>query len=244
MPITTPFRERYQRVRGLDLAGQLDECTDYLQHPEVLVTEFLESYYLIERESHPEDDKPDRDEDIEEMVLEPFFDSLQLFIHGADGGMERILCAGGAFDPLGHVEHPALTRQGLDYIGMRGGSSRIILGVVEGPKDATTFQLLLRVLNCFAEVASPFQLARMRSQVIRNRIQPDAVFDLHMGLSARPSDGVGKALEALSRDLADVFKTRLEEHGQFEGTLGWIESLDFDEDPERTPESLRLAWSV
>ena len=62
-------------------------------------------------------------------------------------------------------EHPALGHQGLDYVGMRGASSSIVLGVTTNPKEHTSFQMLLRALNCFAEIAPPFQVARLRSQV-------------------------------------------------------------------------------
>ena len=242
----TPFRERYLRAGELGLEAQLKECTEYLQHPEVLVTEFLESYYLVERESHPGDDTMRRAiENVEEMVLEPFFDSLQLFIEDDDGNMERLLCAGGAFDPIPADQHPALHHQGLDYVGMRGASSRIVLGVTTNPGETTPFQMLLRALNCFAEVAPPFQLARLRSRVIRDRIDPDAVFDLQMASTLGESRNPDQAsLFELTRDLADVFSARIGAHDQFEGTLGRIEYLDCEDGEGGVPSALRLRWRV
>ncbi len=242
----TPFRERYLRAGGLGLDAQLKECMEYLQHPEVLVTEFLESYYLVERESHPGEDTMRRAvESVEEMVLEPFFDSLQLFIEDEEGQMERLLCAGGAFDPIPAEQHPALGHQGLDYVGMRGASSHIVLGVTTNPSEQTSFQMLLRALNCFAEVAPPFQLARLRSHVIRDRIDPDAVFDLQMASTlGEPRNPDQESLFELTRDLADVFTARIAAHDQFEGTLGRIEYLDCVENDGSSPTALRLRWRV
>ena len=160
--IITPFREHYEHSRTLDSENQLRECADYVQHPEILITEFLESYYLVERKSDPDHQNALDDEDDEELVLESFQDSLVIDVLDDDGGRDRIACAGGAFDPLPHVEHPALRRRGLDYIGTRSGSSRIVLGVTESEEEGTSYLLLLRALNCFAEIAPPFQLARLR----------------------------------------------------------------------------------
>ena len=60
--LRTPFRDHYEHSRALDPESQLRECADYVQHPEVLITEFMESYYLVEREWDPEH-KPDVPED-------------------------------------------------------------------------------------------------------------------------------------------------------------------------------------
>ena len=120
---STPFRERYLRAAELGLDAQLKECMEYLENPEVLITEFLESYYLVERESHPGDDTMRRAiENVEEMVLEPFFDSLQLFVEDDEGHVERLLCAGGAFDPIPADQHPArisFSARGADQNSLR-----------------------------------------------------------------------------------------------------------------------------
>ncbi len=243
---STPFRERYLRAAELGLDAQLKECMEYLENPEVLITEFLESYYLVERESHPGDDTMRRAiENVEEMVLEPFFDSLQLFVEDDEGHVERLLCAGGAFDPIPADQHPALGHQGLDYVGLRGASSSIVLGVTTNPKEQTPFQMLLRALNCFAEIAPPFQVARLRSQVIRDRIDPDAVFDLQLASTLGPARNAAQAsLHELTRDLAEVFQTRIDAHDQFRGTLGRIEYLDCVEGEGSAPAALRLRWRV
>ena len=47
--LTTPFRAHLDHCRALDTKAMLVECADYIQHVELLVSEFLESYYLVER---------------------------------------------------------------------------------------------------------------------------------------------------------------------------------------------------
>jgi len=238
----TPFRQHYEHSRGLDCTKQLEECADYVQHPEVLVTEFLESYYLVESKADPL--CQDGLDEEEELVLEPFHDTLQLDVVDEAGKRQRMLCAGGAFDPLPGEQHPALRRRGLDYVAMWDGSSRIVLGVTEAQEEATSYLLLLRALNCFAEIAPPFQLARLRRLVVRDRIEPDATFDLQIGLSNPPCCEAEAALRLLTRDLAEAFKRRILRHSQFEGTLGWIECLDLEAGAQGPGASFRIAWRI
>ena len=51
--LVTPFRQRYERSLRLGPQAQLEECADYLQHPEVLTSEFLEAYYAVEHKLDP-----------------------------------------------------------------------------------------------------------------------------------------------------------------------------------------------
>jgi hypothetical protein len=242
--LCTPFRDHYEHSRVLDCEKQLEECADYVQHPEVLITEFLESYYLVERKADPLCDGACEGEDEEELVLEPFHDALQLDVIDERGERQRMLCAGGAFDPLPGEQHPALRRRGLDYVAMRDDSPRIVLGVVEAQEEASAYPLLLRVLNCFAEIAPPFQLARLRRLVVCDQIESDGTFDLQIGLSEPARCAAEQALRQLTRDLAEAFKNRILEHPQFEGTLGWIECLEFDPGRLGPGASLRLAWRI
>ena len=242
--LITPFRERYEHSRTLGCEDQIKECADYLQHPEVLITEFLESYYLVERKSDPVRHRVLDEKDDEEFVLESFHDSLQLDVLSDGGRLESILCAGGAFDPLPSEQHPALQRRGLDYIGSRDSFSRIVLGVTDAQDEGTAYLLLLRALNCFAEIAPPFQLARLCRLVIRDGMQPDVIFDLQIGLSNRPESTTGTTLWHLTRDLAEAFKIRIVQHRQFEGTLGWIEFSFLDFDSKGLRATLRLDWRI
>ena len=238
--LCTPFRERYERSLGLSVQAQIEECADYLQHPAVLVAEFLESYYLVERKLDPDRADALQEASTAELVLEPFFDSLELRV-ASGSRVETIRCVAGAFAPLAGEVHPALERSGVDYVGVRAGSQRVVLGVTDPEGGTTPFSLLLRALNCLAELATPFQVARLRRHVLRDRLDPEGAFDLQIGIARGARSGLDTSLLVLTRDLAEVFKTRVSGESQFAGQIGRIECLEFDPD-NATGSSLRLRW--
>lgn len=241
-PLLTPFRTRYERSCSLELAAQLEECADYLQNPEVLVAEFLESYYWVEAKLDPDRHDALFEASHEELVLEPYFDSLLLRVH-EDERTETIRCLAGAFAPLPGELHPALEQKGVDYVGVREGSQRIVLGVTDTQSEATGFCLLLRALNCLAELAPPFQVTRLRRHVLRDRVDPEAAFDLQIGVSPRDRAPTETALLELTRDLAEMFKRRVGEEPQFAGAIGRIECLEIGIQPGASHGgAFRLHW--
>ena len=210
---------------------------DYLQNPEVLISEFVESYYQIEGKLDPEREDEALAATQDEVVLEPFFDSLELNVR-TRRGIETIRCAGGAFAPLPGELHPALEQQGVDYVGVRSGTNRVVLGVTDTSGEATVFALLMRGLNCLAELSPPFQLARLRRHVLKDRVTPEATFDLQLGIFQREHVESEVSLLMLTRDLAEGFKQRIEQEQQFSGTIGRIECLASGKnppDPRRHP---------
>jgi hypothetical protein len=241
--LITPFRLRFERSCTLELAAQVEECADYLQNPDVLIAEFLESYYWVEGKLDPDRHDALFEASHEELVLEPYFDSLVLRVDAGGGGTETIRCLAGAFAPLPGEIHPALEQKGVDYVGVREGSQRIVLGISETQHEATGFCLLLRGLNCLAELAPPFQVARLRRHVLRDRVDPEAAFDLQIGIAARERAPVETALLELTRDLAEMFKRRIGDDPQFEGSIGRIECLEIGIQPGASHGgAFRLHW--
>jgi len=111
-PLTTPFRAHLDHCRALDTRRQIEECADYIQHVELLVAEFLESYYLVERLWEPGAELAGGPESDGELILEPFYDSLELRLRDGDGtGTEGdvLVCVSGAVSPLRGDQHPALS---------------------------------------------------------------------------------------------------------------------------------------
>ena len=189
--LITPFRLRYERSCALATEAQLEECADYLQNPDVLVAEFLESYYWVEGKLDPDRHDAMFEASQEELVLEPYFDSLLLRVD-AGGDCETIRCLAGAFAPLPGELHPALEQKGVDYVGVREGSQRIVLGVTDLQHETTGFCLLLRALNCLAE------LTRDLAEMFKRRVGDEPQFAgaigriecLEIGASgARAADG-------------------------------------------------------
>jgi len=242
-PLITPFRQRYDRARRLDLRSQLEECVDYLQNPQVLISEFLESYYLVEAKLDPEREDRDLEAHSEEVVLEPYFDALELRVR--DGSETQcIRCLAGAFAPLAGELHPALEQRGVDYVAVREGTQRLVLGVSDALGDATAFSLLLRGLNCLAELSPPFQIARLSRHVLRERIEPDECFDLQLGLGSRDEDEDVTALVVLTRDLAEVFKRAMQAEEQFAGSVGRIDCLTLGSPTPDADTPLEVRWTA
>ena len=240
--LITPFRQRFERTCALDVAAQLEECADYLQNPEILIAEFLESYYWVEGKLDPDRHDALFEASHEELVLEPYFDSLVLNVE-TGAGIESIRCLAGAFAPLPGEIHPALEQKGVDYVGLREGSRRVVLGVSDTAHEATGFCLLLRALNCLAELSPPFQVTRLRRHVLRDRVDPEPAFDLQIAIGARERAPAETALLELTRDLAEMFKRRIGDEPQFAGSIGQIECLEIGAGGTRSAGgSLRLHW--
>ncbi|MGH0032566.1 MAG: hypothetical protein ACQGVC_22470 [Myxococcota bacterium] len=242
--LRTPFRDHYEHCRGLDLRRQLHECADHLQHPDVLLMEFFESYHLVERGFSPEHALAPGAAG-EELVLEPFYASLQLELQGGTDAPERLVCVSGSMSPVPEDLHPALTRSGLDYVGLRAGEPpRIVLGVSQGAKEETPYVLLLRALNCFAELSPPFRVVQLERELIQGPVTEDVRFDLHIGVTEPSDDEEWVALAELTRDLAELFKRQVEQSAQFSETLGRIECVEIDPAPADGVVALERIWSV
>lgn len=225
--LLTPFREHYEHCRALDVERQLHECADHLQHPDVLVMEFFESYHLIERDLSPDGELRPAAHEGDELVLEPFYDSLQLEVRGGEGEAERLVCVSGSMSPVPDANHPALSRRGLDYLGLRSsGPPHVVLGVTQASKDETPYVMLLRALNCFAELSPPLRILQLGREFFRGPIHQDVSFDLHLGITEFQPNEAWVALIELSRDLAELFVRHVADHPQFSDTLGCIECVE------------------
>ena len=238
LDLDTPFRQRFERSRNLDLQAQIEECADYLHFPDVLVAEFLESYYLVEGKLDPEREDERLEASLAELVLEPYFDSLELRSQ-AGSRLETITCLSGAFSPVSGEQHPALERSGVDFVGVRSERESLVFGVTDPEGEDSPFVLLLRGLNCLAELSPPFQMARLGRHVLKNRVGQDARFDLQLGVPPRERSARDLSLQVLTRDLAEVFKARIGDEQQFRGELGHIECVELASDPQG---ALRVRW--
>ena len=241
--LTTPFRLHYEHCRSLELEGQVQECADHLQHPEVLLMEFFESYHQIEQTWSP--DQQLRPPESDELVLEPFHESLEITIEGEDYGPERLVCLSGSMSPIPDELHPAISHRGLDYVGLLAGSPpHVVLGVAQASKEETPYLLLLRALNCFAELSPPLRVAQLGRELLSGDLSDDARFDLHLGVTAPQSMASWKALVELTRDMAELFIRQVAEYPQFEGTLGRVGCLEVAPAGPDNVIAMRPIWVV
>ena len=133
--------------------------------------------------------------------------------------------------PLPSDQHPALTRHGLDFVGLFGGrTERVVLGALQAAKSESVFVLLLRALNGLAELSPPLRMAQLGSDVLKGGLPEDAAFSLCLGVDEFEDGADAQALLALSRDLADAFVTRVDEIPQLAGTLAGVLCAEIDAD--------------
>jgi hypothetical protein len=236
--IMTPFREHLDHCRALGVLAQLVECADYIQNIELLVMEFRESYHLVERLWQPdtelagdfngEEGEESASAAAGELILEPFYESLELEVVGSgEEPSEKLLCLSGAVSPVPAGQHPALSRRGLDFVGLRDGDpGHIVLGVAQASKDETVFLLLLRALNALAELSPPLRVVQLGREIVRGRIPEDVRFSLQLGVFESGDDPQATALAQLTRDLAEAFAVEVGRVPQLSGTLGSIDCGD------------------
>ncbi len=240
----TPFRAHYERSRGLSPARQLEEAADYLEHPLVLLTEFLESCHIVERELDPDQSLKAAADDQGELVLEPFAARTELQVRDPLGNLELLICVSGALSPLPGAEHPALARRGLDYIAVRSDAPFVVLGAAQGDPDETSYLLLLRALNGFAELATPFQLLKLGRDLFGASLPPDAAFDLQIALEEHEAEPLLVSLGELTRDLADMFIRGISSSQELADMIGSVECLTFVPGSQGTTRELLLRWRV
>jgi hypothetical protein len=242
------FRGRYERARRLDIGSQIRECVDYLQNPEILVFEFVQSFSSVESCCGPEDfsfrspSAAEAQDDDLELTLEHFYESLEVSVEGADA--EQFTCVASELNPLPRPEEaPVEERHGLDYLGLvhapRGGAA---LGAVSCEGESTPYLLLLRLLNALAELAPRVQIERLEREITKGALASNPVFDLHLVLWSLPEDAERTQLSMLTRDLAEVIKGGLVEAWQFPDVLRDIQCLRMD--ASEFDGSLGLDWRV
>ena len=230
--VTTPFRAHLEHCKELGIRAQLVECVDYIQHIDILVSEFLESYYMVEGQWDPETSNSS-EACSEELILEPFYDSFEFSLLDPVSTLagEAIVCVSGALSPLPSDQHPALSRRGLDFVGVQAGQAQhITLGVTQSSKTESVFVLLLRALNGLAELSPPLRMAKLGSDVLQQGgIPENADFSLCLGIAEREDDADAQALLEITRDLAEGFAAHAEGIAQFSGILSKVTCFAFDE---------------
>ncbi|MCP4007208.1 MAG: hypothetical protein GY725_23745 [bacterium] len=205
---STSLRRRYERSSGLNLRQQMGECVDYLQNPEVLVAEFVDSYCAVE--AYCADD---------EMVFRPADPATSPEMTVLDRPPYTFRCLAWEFSPLAPPKGSE-NRPGLDYAGLiTGPHPAPVLGAVQSVLDPTPYLVLLRMLSCVAELAPVERLKMADTQLFKGALGEAPAFDLHLVLSACQPDREHLALGELTRDLADVFFERIADEWQFPDVL-------------------------
>ena len=248
--VRTALRERYQRSATLDIEGQTRECVEYIEHPDILVAEFADSYLTAseyDRSSEefwtPPDDLPRRR--ISDDVTDQLMRASQVRLLEKPERAFRYVAR--EIFPLraelgGHTEGDRRSA-GLDYVGLQSEDCAVpILGVIEVPEDRPPFLCLMRLLTCLAEVSTEAQLKRANRFLFKGALGDAPSFDLHVIAADQGEPEEYLRVAQLTHDLSEVFHARLREEWQFPNLLRHIYYLDFDS--KAFDGSLGVLWRV
>lgn len=247
----TMLRRSYERSRSIDHAQQIEECADLLAHPELLVSELLDAYAVIESFGESELDvvcnlaRRDPQEDSDELVLDHFFEGQEVCILGVDGSGDVFRCLATDVRPVPELI-PADWggRDGFDYIAEPTAAvGQPILGVAQSQDDRSAYPVLLRLLCCLTELAPAQQLNVVNTDCLKGSLQPDSRFDLHMVLWDEGGLGpMERALCELARDLAEKAREGMASCPPLARRVGRIRCMRMD--PRRFQGELEEMWAI
>jgi hypothetical protein len=213
---STQLRRSYERARSVDLAQQIQECADLLSYPELLASELLDAYAVIESFGESELDLVCNLErrvglDVsEELVLDHFYEGQEVTVACREEPDFTFRCLATDVRPVPElVPSSEGVRDGFDYIAEpQEPDARPILGVAQTIDDSSAYPLLLRLLCGLSELAPATQLNVVNTDRLKGALQPDARFDLHMVLWDEGEDDASlTTLCELARDLAECARS-------------------------------------
>lgn len=231
----------------MDSVGQLRECIDILEHPEVIISEVLESIDAVDRAfaegELQEDVLKSRAEVRIAATVEP-----EWIYEGRDlsvlGDSSSFTCLSSHVDPIPDdllVEKDAVDC--LDFVGITCNSlARPVLGTVQSELDSSAYPLLLRALAGFVELAPAIQLERMNHQYFKGALQPAPNFDLFLVTWYYDEDAERTPVCEFTRDLSEVVKSTLADQTQLACTINDIVCLRMN--PARFDGRMRFDWRV
>ena len=210
---STQLRHSYERARSVEHAQQIQECADLLSHPELLASELLDAYGVVESFGESELDlvcnleRREPSDDSEELVLDHFYEGQEVTVSCREGFGFGFKCLATDVRPVPElVPSSDGVRDGFDYIAEPLRADALpILGVAQTIDDSSAYPLLLRLLCCLTELAPATQLNVVNTDRLKGALQPDTRFDLHMVLWDEGGiDDSESTLCELSRDLAEL----------------------------------------
>jgi hypothetical protein len=233
----TALKRRYQRIRELGLERQTRECADYLENPEVLVAEFVDSRCAMERfaasgKRMPRGKAPDPAGAARAIAL--LAGTTRIVLPDAEGCTFHLVWAG---------EKCAAPVRFIDYAGLTDDAPVTpILGAVVDPAGRSPFLTFLRLLIGLAEVGAVGCSQGAVGELFEGALRTPMAFDLHILLCDGAPQHRSQPLHQLTWDLAQAFSTRIGEEWLFPNPLRRISCLELD--GERFDGTLEVAWSV
>lgn len=243
----TPLGRSYERARRLDSTGQLRDCIDHLENPEILVAEVLESVDAIERGfaegAFDQNVLKGRSASRIAEATEPewFYEGRDLSVLGDSCSFT---CLSSYVDPIpgdGELKKGEVER--LDFVGITCNAlARPVLGVVQSEADASAYPLLLRALVGLVEMAPAIQFERMNHQYFRGALPHAPKFDLFLVTWHYDETAERTPICEFTRNLAGVLKLAIAKQSLLARSLNDIVCLRMN--PARFDARMRFDWRV
>lgn len=249
----TILRERYEYSRTLNEQGQMKECVEYLEHPEILVAEFADSHLTAEAWDQRDEDfrSPDHDDlprrRSSDRVAKNLLGASEITVQAAtpyrfEYVARDIVPFRAGIDEDAPADDHERRAAGLDYVGLIVEAEPMpVLGVIQPHNVHTPYHSLLRLLTGLAEVSTEAQVERASRFLFKGRLSSRPSFDLHILKSDDKPAGSAPPLAHLTKDLAHVFNALLKEEWQFPSLLRSISYLRMSDDFDGT---LEVEWCV
>jgi hypothetical protein len=255
---TTTLRARYERTCALSVDGQTRECIEYLQNPEILIAEFTDSFLMAEAFDAREQDfrsaelpiairKRQTDDAVRRLV-----GASRLSLVGFEPYRFRYVArdivplwtAGSGTDGGDLTDRRRF--KGLDYVAITQEPNPVpILGVVVPCEMTAPYVSLLRGLTCLAEVSTESQVARVNRYLFRGVLQCPTPFDLHVLMVKKDGEAADEPpLAQLTRDLAEVFSSRIREEWHLPNLLRHMLCLEMVSPRTEFDGTLSVRWHV
>jgi len=254
----TTLRQLEARTRGLSLDGQMVECIDLLQSPELAIDDLLRSVAEIrEAGSGPGRSgsrrvelvtgaAPETDGGAEESAF--FYPSRELFVRG-DGCSFTCLATDLSFRECDSNGGPASSPPDaaaslIDYAAVTCESRPFpVLGFAQHLETESAYPILLRALSSLIELTRPRRFDVLDREVYRGLLGQAPAFDLALVLwDDDQTTDPRRPLCELTRDLAEVLKIALRAEPRFPPILNDIICLRMNN--KRFDGRLRAVWRV
>ena len=215
--------------------AQVEECMDYLAHPEILVAEFCESFLTAQEfDQREESFWAEGQKEVPrrrwvDHVVQRLIEQQTLRVPVEPAYAFRYLAR--QIIPLWSEqaslpENPTDRRScgGLDYVGIvEEDEPRPVLGVVKPQGDDGPYLSFLCLITCLSEVATEAQMERANRFLFKGAISGRPSLDLHVVAVDPPV--APHALVGLTQDLAHQFSALLREEWQFPNLIRSISLL-------------------
>ena len=244
----TPLRLIYERARAVDGLGQLRECIDILENPDIIVSEVLDSFHAVDRAFEQGVLRPEILSALSEEHIEQA-EEPEWFYMGRDlsvlGDACSFTCLSSNVEPIPLNDAPAKQfTDGFDFVGITcNGLARPVLGTVQSETDTSAYPLLLRALVGLAEMAPAIQLERLKHQFFKGALPEAPSFDLLLVTWYHDEAEERTPICQFTRDIAELVKRTILEQSDFPGgVLNDVVCLGMN--PDRSDGRMRFDWRV